>query len=270
MDVGHEGRRRSRARSTATRSRAAAGLAALTEVLTPDAYDHLGKLGTLLAEGCQRAMDDNDIPAHTVDLGAKGCVSYRPEPLTNYRDFLETNPAFFYASFSWMVNRGDLHDPGRRGAVDDLACSTPRTTSRSTSTRSASSARSSPADARTSRELPGRPFGPARGASASMKGPPMQEMHRYTQETEDLARAIVDYARARIADLAAARSSGVARGAVGARRRDDHRRGHRRRARRCGSGPRSSRRRRSPPTTRRTSRSSRARRRRRASCSTWC
>ena len=29
----------------------------------------------------------------------------------------------------------------------------------------------------------------------------MQEMHRYTQETEDLARAIEDYARARIADL---------------------------------------------------------------------
>jgi len=34
-----------------------------------------------------------------------------------------------------------------------------------------------------------------------MKGPPMQEMHRYTQETEDLARALEDYARARIADL---------------------------------------------------------------------
>ena len=55
----------------------AAGLAALTEVLTPDAYDHLGKLGTMLAEGCQRAIDEHGIPAHTVDLGAKGCVSYR-------------------------------------------------------------------------------------------------------------------------------------------------------------------------------------------------
>jgi L-2,4-diaminobutyrate decarboxylase len=29
----------------------------------------------------------------------------------------------------------------------------------------------------------------------------MQEMHRYTQETEDLARALEDYTRARIADL---------------------------------------------------------------------
>jgi glutamate-1-semialdehyde 2,1-aminomutase len=91
---------------------AAAGLAALTEVLTKDAYEYLGKLGTLLAEGCQRAIDESGIPAHTMDLGAKGCVSYRKEPLTNYRDFLETIPEFFYASFSWMINRGLFMTPG--------------------------------------------------------------------------------------------------------------------------------------------------------------
>jgi len=90
----------------------AAGLAALTKVLTKDAYDHLGKLGTMLAEGCQRAMDEHDIPGHTMDLGAKGCVSYRKEPLTNYRDFLETEPEFFYASFAWMINRGLFMTPG--------------------------------------------------------------------------------------------------------------------------------------------------------------
>ncbi|MGZ8588626.1 MAG: aspartate aminotransferase family protein [Actinomycetota bacterium] len=91
---------------------AAAGLAALTQVLTKDAYDHLGKLGTMLAEGCQRAIDETGIPAHAVDLGAKGCVSYRKEPLTNYRDFLETIPELFYASFSWMINRGIFLTPG--------------------------------------------------------------------------------------------------------------------------------------------------------------
>jgi glutamate-1-semialdehyde 2,1-aminomutase len=91
---------------------AAAGLAALTEVLTPDAYEYLGKLGTLLAEGCQRAIDDHGIPAHAVDLGAKGCVSYRPEPLTNYRDFLECNVDLFAASWPWMVNRGVFMTPG--------------------------------------------------------------------------------------------------------------------------------------------------------------
>ncbi len=90
----------------------AAGLAALTKVLTKDAYDHLGKLGTMLAEGCSRAIADSDLPAHTVDLGAKGCVSYRKEPLTNYHDFLETVPELYYASYPWMVNRGIFMTPG--------------------------------------------------------------------------------------------------------------------------------------------------------------
>lgn len=91
---------------------AAAGLAALTEVLTDDAYEYLGKLGTILAEGCQRAIDDAGIAAHAVDLGCKGCVSYRREPLTNYRDFLECNVALFEASWPWMVNRGVFMTPG--------------------------------------------------------------------------------------------------------------------------------------------------------------
>ena len=90
----------------------AAGYAALTQVLTRDAYDHLAKLGTLLAEGCQRVIDDTGIPAHTVDLGAKGCVSYRKEPLRNFRDFLETLSDLYYASFPWMVNRGIFMTPG--------------------------------------------------------------------------------------------------------------------------------------------------------------
>jgi glutamate-1-semialdehyde 2,1-aminomutase len=90
----------------------AAGLAALTEVLTPDAYAEFARRGALLAEGCSKAIADHGLPAHTVDLGAKGCVSYRPEPLTNYRDFLDTLPELFAASYPWMVNRGIFMTPG--------------------------------------------------------------------------------------------------------------------------------------------------------------
>jgi glutamate-1-semialdehyde 2,1-aminomutase len=89
-----------------------AGLAALTEVLTPDAYEHLATLGTQLAEGCEKAIADNGIPAHAIDLGCKGCVSYRAEPMRNYRDFLDTNTALFEASWPWMVNRGVFMTPG--------------------------------------------------------------------------------------------------------------------------------------------------------------
>jgi glutamate-1-semialdehyde 2,1-aminomutase len=90
----------------------AAGVATLTQVLTPDAYTYLGALGTRLAQGCQKAIADNGIPAHAVDLGCKGCVSYRPEPLKNYRDFLETSTELFDASWPWLVNRGVFMTPG--------------------------------------------------------------------------------------------------------------------------------------------------------------
>jgi len=91
---------------------AAAGLAALTEVLTADAYDHLSALGSRLADGCGKAIAEHGLPAHTVDLGAKGCISYRAEPLRNYRDFLETRTELYEASFPWVLNRGVFMTPG--------------------------------------------------------------------------------------------------------------------------------------------------------------
>ena len=91
---------------------AAAGLAALTEVLTPDAYAAMAVLGSRLADGCQKAIAEFGLPAHVIDLGCKGCVSYRPTPLSNYRDFLETNADLFEASWAWLVNRGIFMTPG--------------------------------------------------------------------------------------------------------------------------------------------------------------
>jgi len=88
------------------------GLVTLREVLTPSAYQHFAKLGTRLATGCQKVIDQYGIPAHTVDLGAKGCVSYRPTPMKNYRDFLETKPELFSASYPWLLNRGVFMTPG--------------------------------------------------------------------------------------------------------------------------------------------------------------
>jgi glutamate-1-semialdehyde 2,1-aminomutase len=89
-----------------------AGLVALTEILTPAAYEQLGKLGTRLAEGCRRAIEGNGVPANAVDLGAKGCVSYRREPLRDYRDFLDCDQDLFLASWAWLVNRGIFMTPG--------------------------------------------------------------------------------------------------------------------------------------------------------------
>ncbi len=88
------------------------GMVTLTEVLTPAGYAHLSRIGERLAGGCQAAIDRFGMPAHTVDLGAKGCVSYRPTAMRNYRDFLETRPELFAASFPWLLNRGIFMTPG--------------------------------------------------------------------------------------------------------------------------------------------------------------
>ena len=65
-----------------------------------------------MTDGCQKAIDESGIPAHVIDLGCKGCVSFRREPLVDYRSFLETNADMFDASWAWLVNRGIFMTPG--------------------------------------------------------------------------------------------------------------------------------------------------------------
>jgi len=90
----------------------AASLATLTKVLIPEAYDHFKVLGHRLTSKMDAAIAEHDLPAHTIDLGCKGCISYRPEPLTCYRDFLETNTELYAASYPYMINRGVFMTPG--------------------------------------------------------------------------------------------------------------------------------------------------------------
>ena len=91
----------------------AAGLATLTEVLTPDAYDHLRRLGTRLASGCQKALDDHGIVGVTIDLGCKGSILFRDKPVERYRDYNDIDDSMFDASWYWLINRGIFQTPGK-------------------------------------------------------------------------------------------------------------------------------------------------------------
>ena len=90
-----------------------AGLATLTEVLTPAAYEHLADLGTRLAQGCQKAADAAGIPAVTTDLGCKGSITFRDRPIERYRDFMEVDDSLFEAFWYYMVNRDIYVTPGK-------------------------------------------------------------------------------------------------------------------------------------------------------------
>jgi glutamate-1-semialdehyde 2,1-aminomutase len=65
-----------------------------------------------LTAACQRVIDDAALPAHTVQFGAKGCVTWSPTRVRNYRDYKATDFTLAFAQWIHGINRGVLLPPG--------------------------------------------------------------------------------------------------------------------------------------------------------------
>jgi glutamate-1-semialdehyde 2,1-aminomutase len=91
----------------------AAAEAALTEVLTEDAYPKLEDTNERLKSACHDIIDRYGLPAYTEGMGAKGCVIFSPEPLREYRDYL-TKVNGELATLAWLyhMNHGIFMTPG--------------------------------------------------------------------------------------------------------------------------------------------------------------
>ncbi len=89
---------------------AAAG-AALTEVLTPAAYRRIGRLQQRMAEGVEQVITRTGLPAHVVAVGAKGCVTFSPTPVRNYRDFLAIDDRWSHCHWLYQHNGGVFLPP---------------------------------------------------------------------------------------------------------------------------------------------------------------
>ena len=63
----------------------AAARANLLEILTPAAYEHLERLGERMTAGCDAVIARHGLPAYTVGLGSKGCVTYASDRVLDYR-----------------------------------------------------------------------------------------------------------------------------------------------------------------------------------------
>jgi len=79
----------------------AATRAMLTEVATPEAYDRIEKLRQRAAQGIEEAIRANNLTAHVVTAGAKGCVVFAADQVTNYRGFLGADDRYSHAH--WLV-----------------------------------------------------------------------------------------------------------------------------------------------------------------------
>ena len=67
----------------------AATRANLAEVLTPAGYAHMDRLATRLRAGLEAIIAEHGYGWHVVSVGAKGCVTFRAEPVREFRDFLQ-------------------------------------------------------------------------------------------------------------------------------------------------------------------------------------
>lgn len=91
----------------------AAARAALTEVLTDDAYAKLEATNQSLMSACDEVIGRYGLPCYTQGLGAKGCVVFAAEPLYEYRDYL-TKVDGELSTLAWLfhMNHGVFMTPG--------------------------------------------------------------------------------------------------------------------------------------------------------------
>jgi glutamate-1-semialdehyde 2,1-aminomutase len=84
----------------------AAARATLTKVLIDEAYERFARLRERMVRGCEEIIERFRIPAHVVAFGAKGCIVFSPDPVRNYREFLEVDDRYSDAHWLYQMNRG--------------------------------------------------------------------------------------------------------------------------------------------------------------------
>jgi glutamate-1-semialdehyde 2,1-aminomutase len=85
----------------------AAARAAVTQVLTDDAYAHATKLREIMVTGCEAVIEEYELPAYVEAIGFKGCVVFSPKRIRNYWDFLEWDDRFSHAHW-FFQNKGGV------------------------------------------------------------------------------------------------------------------------------------------------------------------
>ena len=90
----------------------AAVKATLTEACTRPVVEATIARNARLVAACDAVIQRSGIPAHTVEFGAKGCITWSREPVRNYRDYKATNFDLAFAQWIHGINRGVLLPPG--------------------------------------------------------------------------------------------------------------------------------------------------------------
>jgi glutamate-1-semialdehyde 2,1-aminomutase len=85
---------------------------AVDEICTPEALAAAEEVNVRALRAIDAIIDEYELPAHTVGLGVKGCVTWSTTPVRNYRDYKATDFGLAELSWLWGVNRHILTPPG--------------------------------------------------------------------------------------------------------------------------------------------------------------
>jgi glutamate-1-semialdehyde 2,1-aminomutase len=91
---------------------AMAGIRAIDRVCTDEALDAAEALNLQALDRMNEIINEYQLPAHTVGLGVKGCVTWSTFPVRNYRDYKATDFAVAEAHWLFAMNRGIITPPG--------------------------------------------------------------------------------------------------------------------------------------------------------------
>ena len=89
----------------------AAARATLSDVLTDHTYARLDALALSLREQMEQAIADAGMRWNVVSVGAKGCVTFKPEPVRDFRDFLGVDDRYSHAHWLVQHNGGAFLPP---------------------------------------------------------------------------------------------------------------------------------------------------------------
>ena len=85
---------------------------AVDELCTQEALDGAEAINLRAMKAIAEVISEYELPAHTVGLGVKGCITWSTTPVRNYRDYKATDFDAAELSWLWGVNRNVLTPPG--------------------------------------------------------------------------------------------------------------------------------------------------------------
>ncbi|MFM8404842.1 MAG: aspartate aminotransferase family protein [Actinomycetota bacterium] len=91
---------------------AMAGIRAVDRLCTPEALQRCEDFNRQALTRISEIINEYEIPAHTVGFGVKGCITWSPTPVRNYRDYKATDFDIAELSFFWSLNRNVMTPPG--------------------------------------------------------------------------------------------------------------------------------------------------------------